>query len=706
MILRFISKMDSLPNEIIDKILQRLTFTECVKLASTCKRFHDVIPRMASRYNLETLHLRDEKDIPSTYFLSRYGSFVGKIRLNVHLCKRPHIEKLKAVFDIMPHRIVEMESVELKSDDSHKLDDSSDSSEIREFFSAISVREIHRDDFEKEWGEDEIQFQLPKGVEKCTVRWSSLRDIHQSMPLGSRSSGALVKSITSLSLIISQDGGELESIWKLMDHMPRLTELSLVAYEPHHENLDLFGRGSYGAHLNDKIIPRSVRPGIKKLSLAVYPCNMAALISKFPGVESLRVDVSKFNNHLTESAIPTLPVGLKELHLHGELPYCCGIGFDFLDPATSSCRCFFDTVTNCPNLEVITADFSKEHAMRLDMAKLFCPTSNEQLMARLRPEVIRDLYWDLICPDGAEWNGLVSALNVVPALNNLFIAFDSHQIQVAVASPKITTKISQLHIQDEIGQAESFIEVLSSFLHVAEYSLSCNQLSQTICAAETWASEHNRSASWTLRFRFPEKVLVDPLRGFPNITRLEMGVWHEDAVIDMNEFHQVVGSNIKHFEFYFNPEYKKVRLLPRLTPAQLATCLSFPKLESLHIWNLDFRFREDFVREIEGWKTSKIWPESLREIRLSFRKFFPCELFSQFFMVLGDTTYDVGPNEAYKKELAKTWHTVVEKFGDDFKMRHQGEASDPNSSPNWKGFYEDEARHCGPSRSGPLKSVF
>ena len=185
-----------------------------------------------------------------------------------------------------------------------------------------------------------------------------------------------------------------------------------------------------------------------------------------------------------------------------------------------------------------------------------------------------------------------------------------------------------------------------------------------------------------------------------------MGVWHEDAVVDLNDFRQVVGSNLKHLEFYFNPGDEKVRSSSRFTPAELAICLSFPKLETLNVWNLDFRFREDFVREIKGWETSKVWPNTLREIRLTFRKLYPREFFNQFYMLKG-SMFGMGLEEAYAQERSKIWHTVVERFGEKAKLRHKGEAADPNSSRNWKAYYEDEARHCLPPRGREdLKAAF
>ena len=117
--------------------------------------------------------------------------------------------------------------------------------------------------------------------------------------------------------------------------MPQLSELSLVAVG-----------NSLWNDLIDCINNTSVLPTVKKLCLNV-PEMMPALLGKCPAIMSLSIDVARL---FLDIATPGLPVGLIELHLHGNCADVCepGLIFDFTT---------VDYCTSHPTLETITQNF-------------------------------------------------------------------------------------------------------------------------------------------------------------------------------------------------------------------------------------------------------------------------------------------------------------------------------------------------------------
>ena len=84
--------MEGLSNEVIFLILRGLTVRDCVRFASTCRRFHNLLselPSLLPSFNCQTLHLRDKSDLSYAAFLVRHGLSEGveRIKLNIYLCE-------------------------------------------------------------------------------------------------------------------------------------------------------------------------------------------------------------------------------------------------------------------------------------------------------------------------------------------------------------------------------------------------------------------------------------------------------------------------------------------------------------------------------------------------------------------------------------------------------------------------------------------
>ena len=159
--------MESLPYEILLPIFRKLSFRDCIRLASTCSRLYEFLPTALSAFNLQTLHFRDKKDIPSEEFLVRnkLTTTIKRIILNVHLCQEDMIENLRSIFNILPHRVLQLERVAID-----KTISQTTSQIPYDLFSHILAREFYLDD-----PQDETAIILPGEVENCSVRLSSLK---------------------------------------------------------------------------------------------------------------------------------------------------------------------------------------------------------------------------------------------------------------------------------------------------------------------------------------------------------------------------------------------------------------------------------------------------------------------------------------------------------------------------------------------------
>ena len=130
--------------------------------------------------------------------------------------------------------------------------------------------------------------------------------------------------------------------------------------------------------------------------------------------------------------------------MHGNCADVCepGLIFDFTT---------FDFCTSHPTLETITQNFiydDRNMSLGPEYFVYCCdPHPDPGRFAQLRPGLFRDL--NLNIRDEDAWDALISFLGQVLYLNKLFISnLNNDGDSIQVASPKITTQICQLQVQD------------------------------------------------------------------------------------------------------------------------------------------------------------------------------------------------------------------------------------------------------------------
>lgn len=603
--------MEKLPPEIIFPLLRNLNIRDCVRFCSTCRHFNDFLPALTEifpSFDCQTLHLRERRDLSYAAFLIKHGLSVGveRIKLNVYLCQEDSVNDLRAIFDQVPNRILELESVAI---DPVTVPHPS----AIALLSDISVQEFHWNDFacklQSERGEHGTAFGLSLGTAACTASW----------PLFAP--GSLFRSVKSVSIRLSSVQ-ELPSFLSLQNIMPQLSELS-IAFPEYLRALDE-SQPYYSVWLNNMTNDTKSWPNVKKLSLTagIDIANHVLDPYLFPNVESVTLDISKYDEcgrlFISFACMcARLPNGLMELHLFGKHLTADDYGY----------------FVNRRNLKIVThvgyrnvsADVDR---VFWDLDRLPTPSSVESFI-RLKPVLFQDLRFKL--KEVTDWTILTSLLRLVPTLSSLAIVIDNRSsMNIEIASPKVTTKVARLFMSHILCEDKRGLNILSSFEHVAELIIKIDYRDRNPGLAErlSWAKCQKALRAGYSKLRlcsvssWKDLPCLEPMMDVLVLTHLRLHVQYNDEDFNLNKLLQVVGTKLKELQIVYY-----LHVMPRIIPTEINALLCQPELETIKIrygcqkpvygyLQNDDGIRE-LAREITSWNKSWSWPQRLKRITLS-----------------------------------------------------------------------------------------
>ena len=206
--------MESLPNELLLNICQRLTLRDCRSLCSTSRRLYGLLPHIVSSLSIEELVIRDPSDSPNLDFVRRYlAADIRRVVIIVETLSEKLVEYVENLFSICDR----VESLTIKT--SFGFVQNSRIKMIRtvltrfqEFISKLSVREIHAAPCFK-------RFTLPYAAEKCTIDSSFMTQLSMSPLSPTQSFDRLTFMTLQIFKVFSQ--------WQSLQLLTSLRELTL-----------------------------------------------------------------------------------------------------------------------------------------------------------------------------------------------------------------------------------------------------------------------------------------------------------------------------------------------------------------------------------------------------------------------------------------------------------------------------------------------
>ena len=406
--------METLPNEILQKIFHSLSFQDCRRVCSTSSRLYNLLPLVVSSLDVSSLTIIRQENLPTVDFLAKHNlsSSVKSISFNINLLQDVDFtESLKAVFNAC-HNLEKLHV------DSHDVIQSvpipSWTINLDELLGGKTIREVH-------CGVNQIP---PESAIKCTVNCDTLVEMffaYQKRLPTAQNVPSFLKSLT----MTFEEGyrryyGEHEyrtrhPIWDALGcrMLSSLEELSLVSY--------------FKTHPCDSFLPvmggdteqSNPQENVKRLNISapVFGRDIRTLLfDVFPNVVSLtlRIDLGDDLRYAFLDPLPfAFPPSIKELYLlgtfHGQMRDRNNLWKYLFECLWQNPR---------PNLEMITQDYQFEGDFTQTVAPKLSPAFVNRFK-ELKPGLFRDLYFHLDRP--GDWHALVSLLRNCASLDHLYI---------------------------------------------------------------------------------------------------------------------------------------------------------------------------------------------------------------------------------------------------------------------------------------------
>ena len=284
--------MDRLPEEMILHLCQFLRFQDCLRLLSTCVRFHDLIPAAMQRLSKTiTLIIRDEGDFSRMDLVEKHDLFshVGKIRLNVELLAREEtsadiLSRLKALTTVCPNvRALQLDfAAEIKTNEHPYYARRRLLEALNEWLGELGLKELHYGRVEEHACRDTIV--VPVGVETCTI---SYNDLGTTFSADKSLQTSALTSIRHLHLVLHEMAFQMDtSLWSILARMPVLEELLLSgdAFCIKDEENGSPGNPASGVTLS---VPRV------KVDLRLTWHGLRSLLKRLTNVDTMFLDITR-----------------------------------------------------------------------------------------------------------------------------------------------------------------------------------------------------------------------------------------------------------------------------------------------------------------------------------------------------------------------------------------------------------------------------
>ena len=255
---------------------------------------------------------------------------------------------------------------------------------------------------------------------------------------------------------------------------------------------------------------------------------------------------------------------------------------------------------------------------------------SKNIIDKVGREKIKFHYFAIRFP--AQWEFLQTYLNEFEHIEHLHLhvwlynEFDCGDIRVA--EKPIEAKIDLLTVDDNHYAYSSSFKILSSFTNAREYSVDCDVTSNMfkdciLLARSSPKKSAPRRLSLTGVHPEPSRFLL----GFPRVTHLSLDKWfhHIPGLFDFEALHLAAPDlEVLTVQAQYKEERRKSFGFSCMNPADVARCLRFSKLRSVHFWGLpenEFNLFQSALQDFASdEKNHRQWPEKLDKIVFSFEK--------------------------------------------------------------------------------------